>query len=791
MRFAGRSLVIPRTVNSVAACLLGLAVSGSVGTAQNNTGELRLSVTDPSGSPLGATVNILSEATKTRQSVELRETGRYSFRNLPFGDYLVAVTAAGFSPRSDLIHIHSVVPQSLTVRMSLQPVRTALEVTAAATLVDPSRTAVAYDTGSQEIAERPMGVPGRGLIGLAAMQPGWTLEANGILHPRESEYDAQFVVNGFPVEDNRSAAFARPIEADEVVSMKQYTSGIPAEFGDKLGGVIELDTTRNTSPGFHGVFIAQGGSFDTLSSYLLGQFVRGANTVSASGEGFRTDRYLDPPTLDNFSNHASSSSFNGSLDHDFSASDRLRVSILNQQTWLEVPNDLLQAAARQRQDRTSASTEGQVSWEHVFSPSLLGSVRASVRDVGANLWSNPLSTPILASQERNYREDYWDLSLAGHAGFNDWKLGTQGRHAGASEKFAYNIVTYDIDGQPIFDHDTPPSFAFAGHKADNEQAAYGQDVLHLRNLTLSLGLRFDDYSFVVKATGWSPRAGAAYDIKPLGLVIHASYDRTFGTPPFENLLVSSAPETRFGHGVYLPLDPSRGNYYEVGFTKGLGGHVRLECNWFRRDVTNFEDDDLLVNTGVSFPIAYHSATVRGTEVKVEVPRWGRFSGFLGYANMMGIARLPISGGLFLDQDSVDKLNATDRFPVSQDIRNAVSGYFRCQLLPRLWTAWSAAYTSGLPVEDVGDLPDTAFLVAQYGQSVVNRVNFERGRVHPDFALNASIGVDVLRKERRTMTLQADVTNVTDRLNLINFAGLLSGTAVGVPRSASARLRLDF
>jgi outer membrane receptor for Fe3+-dicitrate len=75
--------------------------------------------------------------------------------------------------------------------------------------------------------------------------------------------------------------------------------------------------------------------------------------------------------------------------------------------------------------------------------------------------------------------------------------------------------------------------------------------------------------------------------------------------------------------------------------------------------------------------------------------------------------------------------------------------------------------------------------------VVNRVNFDRGRVNPSFSINASIGAELWRHEKRSLTAQVDVLNVTDRLNVIDFAGLLSGTAVAAPRSAGARLRLDF
>jgi hypothetical protein len=54
-----------------------------------------------------------------------------------------------------------------------------------------------------------------------------------------------------------------------------------------------------------------------------------------------------------------------------------------------------------------------------------------------------------------------------------------------------------------------------------------------------------------------------------------------------------------------------------------------------------------------------------------------------------------------------------------------------------------------------------------------------------------VGADVWRREKRAVTIQADVMNLTDRLNAINFAGLLSGTAVAAGRSVGVRLRMEF
>src|SRR5665213_1296858 len=755
--------------------------------ASAQSGELRIAVKDQAGAPVPAVAELVNQSTHTRETVDLPPEGRYSFRNLPFGPYRLSVTRAGFSPNSALIEIRSAIPLQHSVTLAVEGISTVVEVKESETLIDPARTSSAYYVGAQEIKERETGLPGRGLADLVVMQPGWTFEANGILHPRESEYETQYIVNGFPVQDNRSPAFAPSVDADDVQSLKVYTSGIPAEFGQKVGGVIEVTTDRNTSPGFHGSAVAQGGSFDTAGAYISGQYVSGKTTSSLTAEGFLTDRFLDPPVLANYTNHASNSSFTGTVERDLNDADRVRVALTRRSTHFLVPDELLQEAAGQREDRTTQETSGQISYQHVFSPSLLGVVRAMGRDVAADLWSNPLSTPIAPTQKRGFREGYAAASVAGHYGHNEWKAGGDFRYASLNESFGFHIAAYQVNGYTLFDKDTPPDFSFAGRGLNREQSAYVQDLIQLGHFTVSAGLRFDRYSLLVHETGFSPRLGVSWNLKQTGTVLHLSYDRTFGTPAFENILTSASPEARAldDAGLYLPLKPSRGNYYEAGLTQAIAKHLRLDANYFLRDVRNFQDDDLLENTGVSFPIQFARGRVRGIETKLQVPRWGLFSGFLSYSNSRGIAEFPIAGGLFLDDGSAALLTATDRFPISQDQRNTARAMIRYQIAPRLWTSWSAAYNSGLPSEATQPYN---FLVAQYGAAIVSRVNFDRGRVNPNFSLDAAVGIDIWKRERRSVTVQGDVLNLTNRLNVIDFAGFLSGTALAPPRSFGMKLR---
>jgi outer membrane receptor for Fe3+-dicitrate len=64
-------------------------------------------------------------------------------------------------------------------------------------------------------------------------------------------------------------------------------------------------------------------------------------------------------------------------------------------------------------------------------------------------------------------------------------------------------------------------------------------------------------------------------------------------------------------------------------------------------------------------------------------------------------------------------------------------------------------------------------------------------VRPNFSLNASLGAELWKREKENLRLQVAGENLTDRLNLINFEGLFSGTAVAPPRSGSLRLQYSF
>src|SRR6202035_4956048 len=188
------------------------------------------------------------------------------------------------------------------VTLSIAAISTAVNVTTETTLLDPERTTTINHIDSKTIADRPASIPGRSLPDLINSQPGWLFEGNAVLHPRGSEYQTQFVVDGVPLTDNRSPSFGPELDANDVDSLNVYTAGIPAEYGRKMGGVIEVNTQRDSHPGLHGQTVLSGGSFDTAGACASLQDSWDSNTLTASASGNMTRRYLNPVGPKNYTN---------------------------------------------------------------------------------------------------------------------------------------------------------------------------------------------------------------------------------------------------------------------------------------------------------------------------------------------------------------------------------------------------------------------------------------------------------------------------------------------------------
>jgi hypothetical protein len=772
-----------RLALSMSACLL---VFASLAMGQVNMGELRLKVTDSTGAGLRASVTVLSQGNQYRAPLATDAEGRADIDRLPYGIYLITVGKQGFSTASYTVQVESALPINSVIKLKLAPVKTVVTVNTEETLIDPGRPSSIMQIGSKQIQDRVQSLPGRSVQDLVVTQPGWVYEGNAVLHPRGSEYQTQFVIDGLPLTDNRSPSFGPEIEADDLESMSIYTAGFPAEYGRKMGGVVELNTKRIADPGTHGEWIITGGSYDTLGSYGKIQQTWGKNTISATASGGMSAHYLNPVVPENFNNTGMTGDFSAKYERDPNEKDRLILSVRHELSRFDIPNEQLQEAAGQRQTGDNFETLGSVKYQHIFSANSLGTLEGFVRNNANDLYSNDLSKPVIAFQKNYFNEGYFKGAWSRHYKNQEFKAGVESDNAFLHEKFNY-VITDPTQ----FDPDTPPTLGFVESRPDLEQSAFIEDMIHLGKWTINAGVRWDHYQLILNEHGVSPRVSVGYYVPSMKMVLHASYDRVFQTPSFENILISGSSEidALSEDFLRLPVKPSRGNYYEGGVTKAFADRMRLDVNVYRRNVNNYADDDQLLNTGVSYPIAFDQAIIYGAEGKLQIVRLGRLNGYISYSYMVGNVWFPVTGGLFLGSDADDALSqTTGHFPDSQDQRNTARTRFQCQVVRRAWVAAGASYGSGLPF-DYGRTEEDA--LAEYGPAVISRINFDRGRIKPLFAVSASLGVEVFKGEKINSRLQLDGDNLNNRLNVIDFVGLFSGNAIAPGRSFTLRLNTSF
>ncbi|MFZ0618936.1 MAG: TonB-dependent receptor plug domain-containing protein, partial [Candidatus Acidiferrales bacterium] len=467
---------------------------------QSNYGEIRVRVTDPSGLGVRATVEIVSDASEYHNSLSTDDAGRADIERLPFGVYVITVRQPSFAVLSQSAEVRSALPMEFPIRLTVAAVNQSIAVSAADTLIDPDQAGSVNQIGSTMIQQRVNSLPGRSLQDLVNSQPGWLYEGNAVLHPRGSEYQTQFVVDGVPLTDNRSPSFGNEIEADDVQDMTIYTAGIPAEYGRKMGGVVEVNTIQDSQPGFHGQVVLSGGSFDSASSFAQGQYVWGQNTLGASASGAMTSHYLNPVVPANFTNTGTTGDLSVRYSREITPKDRLSLSVRHELARYQIPNEYVQQtgcyapgpilpAPCQRQNANNIETMGIASYQHIFTSNVVANFHAMGRDNANDFYSNDLSAPIIVFQHNYFREAYFKGSITVNRGRHEFKAGLESDNIFLHENFNYIITDptqFDLDTPLTFSFPPPsPSQPSLGVRPDLEQAIFVEDRVHIGNWSVS------------------------------------------------------------------------------------------------------------------------------------------------------------------------------------------------------------------------------------------------------------------------------------------------------------------
>ena len=827
---------------SVAAAAVAPAAAQSLGGAGTVTGI----VTDPNGAVVpGAVVKIENPVTGYSRTANTGTDGAFGFGDVPPNNYQLTVAASGFGPAQVALNVRTSVPISVPVKLSVAGASTEVTVTSSLNLVE--NVPEAHTDVDQTLINRlPLRSPGSGLsevVTLAA--PGVAADSNGFFHPLGDHAQSQISLDNQPITDQQSKAFSTQIQPTSIQSLEIITGATPAEFGEETSLVINaitksgLNQKRPT-----GSLNTTYGTFGTVSQEASVAYggPKWGNFVDFNFE--RSGRFLDAPEFTVLHDRGTSGNVFDRIDYSPTSKDTFHGNLFIARNKFQVANTFEQQALGQDQRQLVHSLNFAPGYVHIFSPHTVLTVSPYYRlDVvkyfpSANPFSDQTTT---ISQQRRLNNVGVKADVSYDKGRHNIKVGGQFQHTLLTENFAFGITDPDFNdpesedflpGLAPFDLTRGGQlFQFHGHTDIKQEALYAQDNITLHNLTLNLGLRFDNYNGFVHDNALQPRLGASYLVRRTNTVLRASYIRTFERPYNENLILSSATgagglaDGLLGDATADPLRPGRRNQFNVGFQQGLGRLVVIDVDYFNKQTRNAYDFNVILNTPITFPISWDRSKIDGVSARVNLTNYHGLSAFMVAGHTRARYFPPESGGLFFNSDlpgGVFRIDHDQAFQQTTQVQYQFNQWKR--LAPYVAFTWR--YDSGLVAGAVSDF-DTALgftadeqqqiglfcgnVFATLDNPITTCADSNRGalrvripadgtenddtnppRIAPRHLFDLSVGTDnLLRTERTKMTLRFTAINLTNKAALYNFESTFSGTHFVSPRAFQGQVGVTF
>ncbi len=759
----------------------------------------------------GATVALRQPSSGLERVTVSDAGGHFQLPNLPVGTLDLTATLDGFTPALQRVIAATGAPVDVILRLAVATLTDTVVVRPEPTAVDNTTAGTRHAVSITRIERLPVAGASRGLEAVLVGFPGFAQNANGAIHPRGAHNQMTYVVDGLPISDQLTGAFANALDIGVVQTAELMTGNIPAEFGGKVSGVAVLGSRSGLGTGrasTGSVSLAAGG-FGTAHGTVQWGGERGRLGYFSSLTSMTTDRFLDQVSRDNLHNAGAVVRGFGRADLRLTAKDTLRLHAMGGTSRFELANLRSQQAAGQDQRQQLADLSVWSAYLRPLGTTSTIDVTLGARTTSADLRPSAGDTPVTASQERRLSTFTAQARYTHQAGRVGLRAGADAQAFPVRERFTMALTSPSLnapgsDGYnpALAVHDLTRGglpFRFDDARTGTVVSAFAQSTVQLGDLTVNAGLRHDEYRFLVDGRQLQPRVGVSYRVGGRDLVLRASYNRNYQTPPNENLLLANsaaagalAPESvraALG-GATRAIRPERQDVVEGGVQFAVGRRVTVDSAVYRKRSRDQQDNNNFFDTGIIFPTALARLRVTGVEARTTLLPVRGISGSLSITSSRAIATPPFTGGLFLGQDAVDLLSAGP-FPIDHDQRLSVHATAGFDPSGPWWLSATTRYDSGLvanpsdPTQVAAD-PDFADLLPF--------VNLTAGtpRVRPRTVVDLASGFDFKNaRGRRTWTVQVQVTNLTNRTALYNFQSVFVGTRLVQPRTASVRLARYF
>jgi len=648
--------------------------------------------------------------------------------------------------------------------------------------IETQTGASTYTFNSQDIE----GSPGGDNVQLNQVMlqvPDAAQDSFGQLHIRGDHNGLQFRLNGVILPDGISF-FGQTLPPRMIEQMKLITGSLPAEYGLRSAGIIDLTTKSGAlEPG--GEVSLYGGSHNSLEPSMYYGASSGSNTYFITGDMIRNDLGIESPDGSATPLHDATRQFHGFgyFEHIFDDSNRLALVAGSSDDHFEIPNlNAVHAAdifvppltvngqtdflsQNLNENQREITDFAALSLQHSHAPlSVQTSLIARYSSLGfspdpnlGDLFFNGIS------QDAYKRDIAYGLQSDAAYKVNDshtLRAGVYAQTDHLTSNTASQVLQTDpATGLPL--NDVPVGIVDDSVTTQWIESGYLQDEWQFDGVfTVNYGLRFDHYTAFSSGSQLSPRVNFVWQASA-DTTVHAGYSRFFSPPPFE--LVGGATVAKFLNTTAAPLvtqdDPvkaERSNYYDLGIQQTLSRALSVGVDSYYKQSIHLIDEGQFGAPIILTPFNYRYGQVYGVE----------FTGNYSVSHFQAYGNLAFQRAIGKDFES-SQFNFTP-----EDLAYTADHYIHLDHEQEMTASGGASYLwNGTRVSGdilIGSGLRSA-LVLPDGSSVPNGAHLPYYR-----QVNAGISHMFDRDGIPGLSVRFDVINVFDQIYQIR-----NGTGVGV------------
>jgi len=639
--------------------------------------EIRGTVKDALGRPLsGSSLTLKSPDETIIGQTKSDADGHFVFTNVSPGTYAVLADKPGFQESTAIVTVEAGTMATTTLTMAAQE---ALEVSVQAERLNQARNSLSPKTGGSEysfdqnaVAALPQG-DNTSFNQVLLQAPGVANDSFGQLHVRGDHANIQYRINGIILPEGISG-FGQSLDTRFVDRIDLLDGALPAQYGLRTAGVIEIETKANFETG--GRVDLYGGSFNTVQPSFEFGGSKGNITYYLTGSFLQDNLGIENPAPTQNAIHDQTDQYKGFgyVSYLINPTARLGVMFGSYDGWFQIPNNPGQApnpayltgagvtgfdssALNERQYETNRygiiAFQSSIGSDFDYQLSFVTHLTSVhfTPDTSGDLVFNGVASNVFQSSFSN------GLQGDGSYHLNDAHTVRMGYFAQYEDVVSNNnstVFPVDVNGNVS---GGPETIQDNSQKNGNTLLSlYLQDEWKpLDKLTVNYGLRFDRMDAFVESSQLSPRLGLVYKVTP-ETTLHAAYAREFTPPPTE--LVQTKTLDLFANtsnatpGLNSPVEPERSHYFDAGVTQKIISGLNVGVDGFYKIVKDLIDEGQFGQAIIYTPFNYAKGKIYGVELTGNY-RLGNFAAYANFARTVSMAKEVVSGQFNFPQDELD------------------------------------------------------------------------------------------------------------------------------------------